>query len=40
MVGAEEGGSPVVFLFTDSHVKDENILEIINNMSTTKINFK
>jgi dynein heavy chain len=32
ILGAENGGSPVVFLFTDSHVKDEGFLELINNM--------
>jgi len=35
ILGAEKGGSPVVFLFTDAHVKDENFLEMINNMLTS-----
>lgn len=34
-VGAEKGGSSVVFLFTDAHVKDEGFLEMINNMLTS-----
>jgi len=28
-------GQPVVFLFTDAHVKDEGFLELVNNMLTT-----
>uniref|UniRef100_A0A7S3YCE3 AAA+ ATPase domain-containing protein n=1 Tax=Lotharella globosa TaxID=91324 RepID=A0A7S3YCE3_9EUKA len=35
LLGTENGGSPVVFLFTDAHVKDENFLEMINNMLTS-----
>ncbi len=37
ILGAEKGGSPVVFLFADAHVKDENFLEIINNMLTSGV---
>jgi dynein heavy chain len=36
-LGTDKGGSPVVFLFTDSHVKDEGFLELINNMLTSGI---
>eukprot|EP00466_Bigelowiella_natans_P011733 jgi/Bigna1/49976/estExt_Genewise1.C_620014 len=35
LLGAKDGGKPVVFLFTDAHVKDENFLEMINNMLTS-----
>jgi len=34
-LGADKGGSPVVFLFTDAHVKHESFLEMINNMLTS-----
>jgi dynein axonemal heavy chain len=34
-IGYDKGGKPTVFLFTDAHVKDENFLEIINNMLTS-----
>ena len=29
------GPSPIVFMFTDAHVKDESFLELINNMLTS-----
>ena len=29
------GPSPIVFLFTDAHVKDESFLEMVNNMLTS-----
>ena len=29
------GPSPIVFLFTDAHVKDESFLELVNNMLTS-----
>ena len=35
LLGSKDGGRPVVFLFTDAHVKDENFLEMINNMLTS-----
>jgi MoxR-like ATPase len=35
VLGADKGGSPVVFLFTDAHVKHESFLEMINNMLTS-----
>jgi dynein heavy chain len=37
LLGTEQGGSPVVFLFTDAHVKNEGFLELINNMLTSGI---
>ena len=30
-----QGPSPMVFLFTDAHVKDESFLEMVNNMLTS-----
>ena len=30
-----QGPSPIVFLFTDAHVKDESFLEMVNNMLTS-----
>jgi len=34
-LGSAKEGKPIVFLFTDAHVKDENFLEMINNMLTS-----